>query len=656
MATLKNNKFTVEFDESVGGISGITVKGDKMQWIKQGYVFGIPRDLREKEWRNFGFTLADFSCTQDKAVAVFRAEDFEVKTVYSFNAEGNIVVRNEIANRKDVEAFLLKGQMGFNVCFYDDYKDSLTCVNSRCHTHIQCGGDMSYICLFKMGGGKINLGIKTLKGGFSAYEQLDCKSNDRGYFIVYPDVNEISPDKPYVLEYEIFVHKGRADFIKQLKNTDGYPYIEFEENTLFRGEKCRILSNFEIAGISDRGTPAVFKSVKTNKGYKTTLSVKGLGEHKLEITGVNGKKVFAFVNVILPFKELVEKRVDFIIRKQQYHKKGSPLDGAFLIYDAAEDKPFFSTIDPDLNATRERLATGLLVAKYLRNHDNPEYLAAFKKYTDFILREIFDEKTGEVFSTVRRYSERKRLYNGPVFARLMLETYYVFKDKEYLYNMLKSINFYYDNGGDNFYPNGIVMCEMLDGLKDAKMEKEYEELKAKFLIHVGNVVKRGLNYPAHEVNFEQTIVSPAVSFITDAFVMTGDKNYLKELKPHLELLERFDGFQPNYKQNGIPIRFWDDYYAGSYATMTYGDTFPQQCGLLSARLYANYGKLSGDKRLYKKGLTGLKNGLCLFFPDGKASCAFIFPFRVNGRRGEYYDQFINDQDTIMFLAYDHFYK
>ena len=653
---MENEKFIVGFDQTTGGITALTVKGDKMQWIKQGLTFGIPRDLREKEWRDFGFELVSFVSDDTSATAVFQTPDIEVRTRYSFNGEGNIVVRNEITDLKDVELFLLKGQIGFNVCFYDDYKDSLTCVTSRCHTHLQCGGDCSWICLLKMGGGKTNLGLKVTKGGFSSYEQFDCKSNDRGYFVVHPDVYEIAPESPYVLEYEIFVHKGREDFIKQLKNTEGFPYIEFENNTLFQGQKCRILTNFPISGISDGGKTLPFDLKATSGGYKAVFKVVGLGEHKLTVKGENGKTLFAYINVILPFDELVKKRVSFIIDKQQYHKEGSALDGAFLIYDAVEDRPFFSNIDPDLNATRERLATGLLVAKYLQDHDDPRYLTAFKKYIDFILREIFDEATGEVFSTVRRFSERKRLYNGPVFARLMLETYYVFKDVKFLRYMLKSIYFYYDNGGENFYPNGIVMYSMLKGLNGGGLTEEYEALKKQFLVHVSNVVKRGLDYPAHEVNFEQTIVSPAVSFITDAYRMTGDKEYLKKLRPHLNLLERFDGFQPHYKLNGIAIRFWDDYYAGNYNTMTYGDTFPQQCACLSSALYANYGRLSGNKRLYKKGLNGLKNGLCLFFPDGKASCAYVFPFKVNGKKGEFYDPFINDQDTIMYIAYDYFTK
>ena len=654
MAVMKNEKFTLQFDEAQGGVSGLTINGDNMEWIKQGYVFAIPRDLRHKEYRDFGFKLVDFSSTERSATAIFEAADMRVKTDYFFNEKGNVVVRNEITDRKDVELFLLQGQIGFNVCFYDDYKDSLTCVTSRCHTHIHCGGEQSWICLLKMGGGKTHLGVRVTKGGLTSYEQFDCYSNDRGYFVVHPELYNLSPDEKYVLEYEIFVHEGKEDFIKQLKELDGFPYAELENNTLFRGESCRVSSSFEIVEVYDKEKSVKFTSRKTKDGYKTTFRTYGLGEHKIELVGKNGKKIFSYINVSLPFNELVEKRVDYIINKQQYHKEGSALDGAFLIYDTEEGKPFFSNVDPDLNGTRERLAMGYIVAVYLQRVKNEKYLVAFKKYINFLLREIFDEVTGEVFSTVRRYSERRRLYNGPVLARVLLEAYYVLKDKQLLKYMIKAINFYYGDGGENFYPNGICMYKMLKVLEDAEMFEERETLKKQFMTHVGNVIKRGTNYPAHEVNYEQTIVSPAVSFIIDAYRITGDETYLKELKPHFELLEAFDGFQPHYKLNSIAIRFWDDYYAGK--AMTFGDTMPQHCSSLSSYLYATYGALSGDERLYKKGITGLRNSLCLFFPDGSASCASIFPFRVNGQKGNFFDPFINDQDTVLYLAVDYLWK
>ena len=56
----------------------------------------------------------------------------------------------------------------------------------------------------------------------------------------------------------------------------------------------------------------------------------------------------------------------------------------------------------------------------------------------------------------------------------------------------------------------------------------------------------------------------------------------------------------------------------------------------------------------------LRNCLCLFFPDGTASSAYLYPFSVtmlnpdgtvseSARRGEYFDQWANDQDGVLYL-------
>ena len=74
-----------------------------------------------------------------------------------------------------------------------------------------------------------------------------------------------------------------------------------------------------------------------------------------------------------------------------------------------------------------------------------------------------------------------------------------------------------------------------------------------------------MNYPKHEVNYEQTIVTPAASFILDAYLLTKDERYLAAIQPHLAALERFDGerfdgerfdgVQPHYMLNNIAVRY-----------------------------------------------------------------------------------------------------
>ena len=45
----------------------------------------------------------------------------------------------------------------------------------------------------------------------------------------------------------------------------------------------------------------------------------------------------------------------------------------------------------------------------------------------------------------------------------------------------------------------------------------------------------------------------------------------------------------------------------------------------------------------------LRGVLSLFFADGSASCAYVFPVTVNGEPGQRYDDYANDQDWGMYF-------
>jgi hypothetical protein len=171
--------------------------------------------------------------------------------------------------------------------------------------------------------------------------------------------------------------------------------------------------------------------------------------------------------------------------------------------------------------------------------------------------------------------------------------------------------------------------------------------------------KTGLNYPPHEVRFEQTIATPAVA-IPAAFYdrIEHDPGILHDLAPQMDLLSRFSGDQPDYHLNEIPIRHWDEYWFGK--RRLFGDTFPHYLSLLTARAYHLYAKITNDASYRKKAAKCLRNCLCLFSPDGTASCAYLYPFSVTmrhrdgsiscpARRGEFYDPFANDQDGVLYM-------
>lgn len=78
------------------------------------------------------------------------------------------------------------------------------------------------------------------------------------------------------------------------------------------------------------------------------------------------------------------------------------------------------------------------------------------------------------------------------------------------------------------------------------------------------------------------------------------------------------------------------------------DVFPHYWSALTSIAYLENYMLTGDEKYYKKGLSSLKACLCLFNEKGEASCAYLYPYMVNGCRGEYYDPWANDQDFALY--------
>ncbi len=100
--------------------------------------------------------------------------------------------------------------------------------------------------------------------------------------------------------------------------------------------------------------------------------------------------------------------------------------------------------------------------------------------------------------------------------------------------------------------------------------------------------------------------------------------------------------------SGEPIRFWDDYWFGK--AKCFGDTFPHYWSVLSGTNALRLGLLLGEEALITDGENTIRNNLNLFSPDGSASCAYVYPHRVNGTAGAFYDELANDQDFALVNA------
>ncbi len=373
-----------------------------------------------------------------------------------------------------------------------------------------------------------------------------------------------------------------------------------------------------------------------------------VGEHDIEIT-IDGKCTDVKLYCAPPLDDIADKRVHFIANKQQ--EAGGSLDGAYLIYDNETDSRYYSHLN-DHNGGRERVAMGALIALWLQKHDDPIVKASLHKYVDYIYRELFDDKTGDVFNDIHRSNDWDRLYNYPWMSTFFMEFFKSEGQDKYLLDSCKALRRYYEKDGIHFYGIGIQAAELTDLLEMNGYESEAKELRRLFLLHADYIKSVGLDFPKSEVNYEQSITAPAVSISLQAYQLTKNRDYLKTAEIFMDVLKLFNGHQPDYHLFENAIRHWDGYWFGK--NRCFGDTFPHYWSVLTGTEYLRYARLAEniteDFPYEKRGRASLRGCLNLFFCDGSASCAMVYPASVNGKKAHYYDPWANDQDWALYYA------
>lgn len=156
---------------------------------------------------------------------------------------------------------------------------------------------------------------------------------------------------------------------------------------------------------------------------------------------------------------------------------------------------------------------------------------------------------------------------------------------------------------------------------------------------------RDLDYPVSEVNFEQSIVTPAAVMQLELYRWTGDREWLTAAELQLKTLLRFSGKQPDHQLHDIAIRHWDGYWFGK--DRMWGNTFPHHWSTLNAIALHHYGQAAGEDSYGSISEGIIRSNLAPFDQDGRGSCAWIYPTSVNGRPGHYADPCANDQDWVL---------
>lgn len=634
---MKNSMFDIKENEK----GQLTFLGNKKDPYKMNWVEGN---------KNWGTII----CSKGINVTCSR----------QFTLSGNLEECYRFENVSEFPIFLNKKDIGIYIPFNDDYESSAICMKQRCHTHIFCGGEASYVMALRMGGEGPHLGLQMTKGGISGYsierreeteEKDEVVSNDRGDFIFHPQIYKLQPGETAEIRWELFWYDRQEEFENKLITEGKIPVIRTRQCTYFKGEKIE----FQVLygkKVKDTSIEIFCNKEKTEYSYQhreglTSITCiftpQNIGVHRFDIY-IEDIKMRAAFYVCPDLYDLIENRCRFIAEKQQYHGSGESLDGAYLIYDNDENQIYYDHILHDHNAGRERVGMGVLIALWLQKKKDEFLEKSLNQYIKFVYRELYDRDTGTVYNDISHNLEWHRLYNYPWMAVFQLELYHLLRDEEYLKDACRTMMRYYLNGGDFFYAIGIPMKELISEMENAGMFQQSEELKAMFFKQADYIKKNSTIYPPSEVNYEQSIVAPAVSCLVQAFGLSKNEAYLKEAEEQLEILKLFNGRQPDYHQFENAVRHWDGYWFGKYKML--GDTYPHYWSVLTGVAYIQYAEETGMKKYNESAKASLRGCLNLFSEEGRASCAMVFPEYVNGEKAHFYDKWANDQDWALYYA------
>lgn len=593
------------------------------------------KDKYDMNWLREDCEYAKTECPKELACEVHSQRDGDIlKTSVIFTNTGCRPV------------FTSLDSIGIYMPLNDRYEGSEICIKERCHTHIFCGGDISYIMALRMGGEAPHLGMVLTEGslgGYSIKRDFAKMSNDRGLFILHPSPAELQPGESMKLAWTIFPHEGKEDFYRKLAAFPGMVLVSADRYVCFPEETVRITvrPSFDTSAVLVNGMPAA----KTEAGFIYDYHADACGEQILNIEA-DQVKTYCRLLVQENLQKLAGKRCRFIAGKQQYNGDSPMLRGSFLAYDNEEKHVYYSDTN-DYNGGRERVGMGLLMARYLQRHEDAQLRASLDFYTEFVLRELVDAGSGEVYNDVGRDGSYERLYNMPWYATLFTELYQLDGKREHLLYAYRILMKYYSKGGHTFYAIELPVLAVSRALRAAGMEEELLKLTEMFKKHADYITEIGTAYPPSEVNYEQSIVAPAANILLQVHILTGDEVYRKAGESQLKVLELFNGLAPDFHLYETAIRHWDGYWFGK--RKLYGDTFPHYWSGLTGNVYALYSRITGSGEYKKKAMDSVKGVLPLLFPDGSASCACLFPHSVNGIRADFYDPYANDQDWGLYF-------
>ena len=598
--------------------------GRQYPWIGSRYAWGtgtLKVDGRAVPWARAGRV----------------AEELNLDVVSRLESDGTLYERRTFKNVSDREIAL--ADIDIHTPFNDNFpKSPVDMFDRRAFAHVWAGGSAAWVSAMRMGGQSPHLGLAVVEGWISAYELKERSrakggSNTRGIIALsLPDVT-LKPGEETTVAWRIFAHEGWDDFFAKLVAFGGVD-VKAERYVLRTGEKTTV-------------------TARTAAGVRTReWMCPGAGEHRVEIVTSDGRTAFVEILGVDDPTELLKSRARYIVARQQVVAPGTPYDGAFVPYDTEtglQERSWETTLTSDHSEGRERLGMGVFLAKMAQRGMKDELMPSLLRYYRFV-RTSLEDPDHTVWQAVKR-SSSTRAFNYPWHVWFYLEMYKLMGERTYLADAYQTLKRLFR--GDIKLPKALVafpIGDCLRAFRAAGMPDAERDLIAWGRTFLGPVSAPGGYVAGTEVGLAPEVVSATIHALTEFGSLTGERAYLDAARRWIPRANAVCGRQPSWHCYDIGLHHWDGYWFGKRAC--WGDTLPHDWNGEMASAFRRYAEAIGEQVFAARAEKIADAMLGLFTPDGRGSCACVYPNRVNGEKAKFFDPLCNDQDWALVFYLD----
>lgn len=632
----------VETNTTTGALSALRIDGDdnNMNWMLSTDGSQYAWITAQHGWGLGYFTIAGEQYRWQKPIAVSKNgmkatyEAGGLRISVSRKLKDGSLIEDYIFTNTTQQALSLK-DIGILTPFNDNYPDAQTCMKQRCNTHIWAGGSAAYVLAQRMDGMGEGLGLMLQQGEIDDYDIWERSgdkgmSNVRGVMALCPKDTLLQAKKSFHITWKVFTHNGQDDFYTQL----------LARGSVVASSPKYVYEVGETAHIELRTADGIIQT--------KDVTLDKPGSRRVTFCYGKNKTTYADILAVSSYEGLIKKRIDFILRHQQMNNPSDPRDGAYMVYDNEQEKIYLNDDwrrSADTSDGRERVGMGVLLAKWQLLHPDNQIKQSLERYANFVRQHLQDADYTTYSSYEHNYYPRG--YNYPWIAEYYFLMHEITLKKQYALDGYHTMMTFFRKYHNGYYAIGMPVSNSIRILNRLGLKEQRDSLLTQYVRTADVFVEKGLNFPAHEVNYEQSIVAPAVQFLCEVYLQTRNRKYLDCATTMLHALEAFAGRQPSHHLNEISIRHWDGYWFGRRQLL--GDVFPHYWSTLNAAAFHYYAKCTGNKAYDRRAEQVVRGNLSLFSEEGRGSCAYLYPRMINRERAQYYDVFANDQDWA--LAY-----